>query len=85
MHAINSYVNDDWSLSGGVDGKIESQKDNVKAKAKVGSMDNVGQEPGGGNGKVVNRLRGYYILGMCLFHYWYYIFLKVFQKQACSL
>lgn len=49
--------------------KIESQKDNVKAKAKVGSMDNVGQEPGGGNGKVVNSLRGYYILGMCLFHY----------------
>ncbi|RXN38994.1 microtubule-associated 4-like isoform X2 [Labeo rohita] len=30
---------------------IESHKVNVKAKAKVGSMDNVGQEPGGDNGK----------------------------------
>lgn len=49
--------------------KIESNKVNVKAKAKVGSMDNVGHEPGGGNGKVVNSLRGYHILGMCLFHY----------------
>lgn len=29
--------------------KIESNKVNVKTK--VGSMDNVGQEPGGGNGK----------------------------------
>ncbi len=48
-------MNDDWSLleSGG-DMKIESQK--VNAKAKVGSMDNVGQEPGGGNGKVVNSI-----------------------------
>lgn len=54
--------------------KIESNKVNVKAKAKVGSMDNVGHEPGGGNGKVVNSLRGYHILGMCLFHYGLYIY-----------
>lgn len=56
-------MNDDCSLSGGGEVKIESHKVNVKAKAKVGSLDNVGHEPGGGNVKVViNSLRGYYIL-----------------------
>jgi len=46
--------------------KIESHKVNVNAKAKVGSLDNVGHEPGSNNVKVVINNRGYNILGMCI-------------------
>jgi len=38
--------------------KIESHKVNVNAKAKVGSLDNVGHEPGSNNVKVVINNRG---------------------------
>lgn len=40
-------------MTGGGDVKIETNKGNGKAKgSKMGSMDNVGQEQGNGNGKV---------------------------------
>lgn len=39
-------------LAGGGDVKIESHKTNVKAKSKIGSMDNVGPDSGVDNGKV---------------------------------
>lgn len=50
--------------------KIESHKVNVNAKAKVGSLDNVGHEPGSNNVKVVINNRGYYIpLSLLILHF----------------
>lgn len=48
-------MNDDWSLLGGGDVKIEPHK--VKAKGKLGSMDNVGHEPGDNNAKVLKSIK----------------------------
>lgn len=56
---VNSVFNQHWShadlliSSGGGDVKIESHKLNIKAKSKVGSMDNVGPGNGETNGHKV--------------------------------
>lgn len=45
-------VNDHLCVLGGGDVKIESHKMSIKGQPKVGSMENVKHEPGGGNVKV---------------------------------
>lgn len=48
-----------WSIIGGGNAKIESQKS--KSKSKTGSMDSVGQEPGADLAEVMKVRRVYYL------------------------
>lgn len=48
-----------WSIIGGGNVKIESQK--TKTKSKTGSMNNVGQEPGGDHAEVMKVRTVYHL------------------------